>query len=77
MARELTSAEIEALAGRKGARRIAVENFLGTLNLKIGAYGNRCNLYQDAAAYRWNAATQNAIARGIERAFAIRGRKFA
>ncbi len=77
MARELTSAEIDALASRQGVRRIAVENFLGTLDLSIGAYGNRRNLYQDAAAYRWNAATQNAIARGIEKAFAAGGRQVA
>ncbi len=70
MPRELTSTEIEALASRQGVRAIAVHNFLGSLDLQIGAYGNRRNLYQDAACYHWNAATQGAIAKGIAKAFA-------
>lgn len=60
----ITSEQIEKLASRKGAKRIAVENFLGTLGTmsRADALGN---LDADARAYRWNAATVNAIRAGI------------
>lgn len=69
--RALTPDEIEKLASRRGVRRIAVENFLGTLPLEIGYEGNMTNLYQDAAAYRWNSATVDAIAKGIRMAYGM------
>lgn len=65
--RELTSAGINTLAARPGVRRIAVENFLGSM----AEYGERAavgNLRADAASYRWNSATQSAIAAGIKMA---------
>ena len=37
MTRQLTGEEIERLASQTGVRRIAVENFLGTLDPTIGA----------------------------------------
>ena len=63
----LSSAQIEALAARKSVRRVAVENFLGTLGSEgpAGEIGARRNLYQDARDYKWNSATQAAILRGI------------
>ena len=67
--KELTAAQIEKYASRKGVRRIAVENFLGTLDASAGARGNLQNLGYDAALYRWNLATQNAIESGIKAAF--------
>jgi hypothetical protein len=63
----LTPSQIQELANRQGVRRIAVENSLSTLGHE-GAAGKRGalrNLSQDARDYRWNAATQNAIRRGI------------
>jgi hypothetical protein len=62
--RNLTYEEIEKLAGRKGVRRIAVENFLSSMGgqSKSDAYGN---LGLDTMLYRWNAATVTAIQSGI------------
>lgn len=64
----LTEKRIAALAERRGARAIAVENFLrslGTLSLEHAL----ANLELDARLYRWNAATQAAIRAGILEAF--------
>jgi hypothetical protein len=60
----LTKEQIDALASGKGVKRIAVENFLGSLGCsdKMGA---SMNLHADAKCYGWNAATVNAIRRGI------------
>ena len=65
----LSSTQIEKLAARKDVRKIAVENFLGSLGSlrQIEAFGN---LHRDAASYRWNAATIGAIKRGVEMAYA-------
>lgn len=45
--RLLTYDEIEKLAARKGVRRIAVENFRGTMG--DSQWFARANLYDDAA----------------------------
>lgn len=65
--RDLTTTEIAKLAGRAGVRRIAVENFLGSLSTETPtqALGN---LRADARDYGWNQATQSAIMAGIKRA---------
>ena len=64
--RYLTPTEIEELASRKGVRRIAVENFLGSMGTDLSEHENLRNLQQDNACYRWNMATQSAIAAGIK-----------
>ena len=64
--RLLTYDEIEKLAARKGVRRIAVENFLGTMG--DNQWFARANLYDDARVYKWNAATVKAISAGIDKA---------
>ena len=61
----LNATEIEKFASKTGVRRIAVENFLGTLDTIIGYSGNASNMYRDAKMYKWNSATQNAILAGI------------
>jgi hypothetical protein len=60
----ITKEQIEKLASGKGVKRIAVENFLGSLGCsdKMGA---SMNLHADAACYKWNAATVAAIRKGI------------
>lgn len=71
--RDLTGAEIERFAARKGARRIAVENFLGSMDtVTMTATQHRVNLSMDAGLYKWNTATVSAIAAGITLAY--RGR---
>jgi hypothetical protein len=67
--RELTAAQIEKLASRAGVRRVAVENFLGTLDPASGSSGNFRNLWSDQEVYRWNASTVRAIEKGIDLAF--------
>lgn len=62
----ITSEQIIQLASGKGVRRIAVENFLGTIETNPNERAATQNLYADAASYRWNCATQNAIRRGIK-----------
>jgi hypothetical protein len=64
--RQLTSAEIEKLASRKGVKRIAVENFLSSMGDDEMYAG--MNVSQDAHAYGWNYATVGAIREGIRMA---------
>lgn len=61
----ISATQIEKLASRSGVRRIAVENFLGSLG-SLTAYEATQNLYADSASYGWNAATVKAIRDGIE-----------
>ena len=64
--RNLEIDEIKKLAGRKGARTIAVENFLGTMGEdEASAWGN---LVMDRGLYGWKHATVNAISDGIKKA---------
>ena len=61
--RQLSDTEINELASRTGARKIAVENFLSTMG--EDEYAARTNLRQDAREYKWNSATRSAISTGI------------
>ena len=63
--RDLTTSEIEMLASKPHVKRIAVENFLGTLDTSIGYSGNARNARMDAQLYKWNQVTLNAILAGI------------
>ncbi len=65
---QLSQARIEELASRSGVKRMAVENFLGTLD-GLTREEALANLEQDTKAYRWNAATGRAIQQGIMEAF--------
>jgi hypothetical protein len=67
--RELTGAEIEAFASRPNVRRIAVENFLGSLGNEFSMGNAMMNLNQDATSYKWNGATMSAIRAGIKKAW--------
>jgi len=69
MIRRLTLKKIEELAGRKGVRRIAVENFLFSADLTMGFSIHMANLDLDTKLYRWNAATRNAIATGLRKMY--------
>ena len=68
--RDLTSAEIEKFASRKGVRRIAVENFLGSLGQAGSMENELANLEQDARMYpNWIPDTVAAIKAGIKLAY--------
>ena len=69
MARALTNAEIATLASKPGVKRIAVENFLGSMPVSLSRHGNLGNMRLDARSYRWNVATQDAIEAGINLAY--------
>ena len=62
--RELKEEEIQKLANLKGVRKIAVENFLGTMGTDDRAA--KGNLWLDAQSYKWNGKTVSTIRRGIE-----------
>jgi len=66
--RSLTAAEVEKFASTKGVKRIAVENFLSSLDTDIGVMGNTMNMQMDARMYKWNTATQRVIEAGIRAA---------
>ena len=66
MARLLNMREIVHLTAMPRVRRIAVENFLGTLDNTMPKEMHLLNLRNDAASYRWNIATVSAIKKGIE-----------
>lgn len=65
MLKPLTNEQITALASRKGVKKVAVENFLMTVDTNQTAGDAYENLSADARSYRWNAATTNAIRAGI------------
>lgn len=68
----LTREQVERLASRKGVKRTAVENFLGTLG---GSSREEAlvNLELDARSYKWTAKTVKAINDGIDLADEVEG----
>jgi len=65
---KLSIEEIERLSSRKGVRKIAVENFLISLN--DASYSDAmANLRRDTDLYKWNASTRKAISDGIRKAY--------
>lgn len=64
--KKLEDFQIRELSQRKGVRRVAVENFLGTLTNNGSPEEAVYNMLLDAGLYRWNQETINAIKRGIE-----------
>lgn len=60
----LTEARIEELAAQPDVRRVAVENFLSSLE-GLDYQGAKANLELDAASYGWNEETVGAVWQGI------------
>lgn len=60
----LTAERIEELAAQPKVRRVAVENFLSSLD-GFDYQGAKANLELDAASYRWNEETVSAVWQGI------------
>jgi hypothetical protein len=69
MARKLTNQEIDALASRPSVRRIAVENFLISVDLEQPFEEHMLNAGNDAVSYGWNEATRYAIEDGLRLAY--------
>lgn len=67
--RKLTMQEIEKFASRKGVRKIAVENFLMSLDPFLTESQQLYNLSVDIRLYKWNSATARAIRDGIGLAY--------
>ncbi len=59
--------KIETLASMSGVKRVAVENFLMSMD-GLTRDEARANLEQDTVVFRWNTATGRAIQQGIEMA---------
>lgn len=60
----ITEEQIIELSSRPGVKRVAVENFLMSLN--DSTYQEMVgNCEMDAASYKWNTATVGAIREGI------------
>ena len=55
---------------RRGAKRIAVENFLGSMPEDLSFDQTRTNVHADAASYKWNDTTVAAIMDGVIKAYA-------
>lgn len=60
----LTRSEIQMLASRPGVKRVAVVNFLGTLE-GLTYEAALLNLDLDTRLYRWEYPTKHAIREGI------------
>lgn len=58
--------EIMKLALTPGAKSIAVENFLTSIDRTMPVFFHLQNLAADARSYRWNAATVTAIKAGLK-----------
>lgn len=56
---------ITDLASRKGVRKIAVENYLLSIDSNNNQAEAECNLNNDVVSYNWNYATYKAIHQGI------------
>ena len=69
MTQRLTADQVKELAHMPGARRIAVENFLGSMDMADPKMIHLANCELDAGLYRWNRATRGAIRRGIQMAY--------
>jgi hypothetical protein len=79
VSRALTGEEIDRFAGRPHVKRIAVENFLMSVQHDgSGGYDPRrnaeANLKMDAVAYKWNSATVVAILDGLAMIFSAPGK---
>jgi hypothetical protein len=61
---KLSAERIQELASREGVKKVAVENFLGTMDY-LTCDEALANLELDTKSYRWNAATGRAIQQGI------------
>ena len=57
--------KIEKLSSKKGVKKIAVQNFLGTVGSNPDYMSASMNAEMDAGMYGWNYATQGAIHEGI------------
>lgn len=68
MSKQLTNAQVESFASRKSVKRIAVENFLASLQDLSWAEALG-NLELDAKLYKWDAQTVKAIRDGINVVF--------
>lgn len=55
---------------RVGVNKIAVENFLGSMDKKLSRKQNLWNLFADAKAYKWDAQTVDYIADAIDKQYA-------
>jgi hypothetical protein len=64
MLRSLTDNEIAKLTTDPSVKKIAVENFCGTMGGQTLGEATM-NLQADAKAYKWNAKTVSAIRKGI------------
>ena len=71
----LTLEQIEKYASRKGVKRIAVVNFLSTIDTERDTpIGCMMNCHMDEALYNWNRATVMAIEAGIRDLFSADAR---
>jgi hypothetical protein len=61
----ITLVQIEELASRPGVVRIAVENFLTTLE-GMSSREAYHNMRLDARSYKWNRETVKALEQGLE-----------
>lgn len=68
MLEKLSHAQIEVLAGKPKVKRIAVENFLMSIEKDTPIKEAEGNLRIDAKVYRWNDETVKAIQQGIQQA---------
>lgn len=50
-------------------KKIAVENFLGSMDMSQYAHVHIENAHMDARLYKWNFETRDAIIRGIKKAY--------
>lgn len=67
--KRLNLTQIQELAARAGVKRIAVENFLSSLDPSLTQEEQVANAMMDARSYRWNHETTGAIREGIALAY--------
>ncbi len=56
---------VEKVSNKKGVKKIAVENFLMSLDKDYSYQDTKANLYNDSQSYKWNYKTIETIGKGI------------
>ncbi len=67
--RRLFSVELEMLCRAPGVRRIAVENFLSSVDFSMPLHFHLANLKMDSKLYGWKDATILAIYCGLKKMY--------
>ena len=62
---------IQKQSNKKGVKKIAVENFLMSLDKDYSIQDTKSNLFLDGSSYKWNSKTIETIYKGIDKFYSL------